>query len=64
MKRSLLTEPPDWKWWAKCLAMAAVGAATGVLTLSADATPLQTLCTAIIGAGAMFGIGSGGMGRR
>jgi hypothetical protein len=51
-------------WWAKCIAVGAVGAATSILTVSVDATPLQLFCTAIVGAGAALGIVSGGMGRR
>lgn len=63
MKSSLLKEPPDWKWWAKCVAMAVVGAATAVRVSAEDPT-LRLICDGIMGAGVMFGIGSGGVGRR
>ena len=62
-KQTLMTPPPDWKWWAKCVAMAVVGAAAAV-RVSAESPTVRLVCEAILGAGVMFGIGSGGVGRR
>lgn len=63
MKRTLLQDAEDWRYWAKGALMVAVAVAT-VLETQEVPTWLKVAARCTIGVGAIFGIASSGFHRR
>lgn len=61
-RRTLLEDRPDWRWWAKSVAVAVVAGAT-VLRESDVSPAIKIACNVIAGMGAAFGIVSAGLSR-
>jgi len=61
-KETLPEEAPNWRWWAKSIAVAVVAGAT-VLRESDVPPAIKIACNVIAGMGAAFGIISAGLSR-
>lgn len=61
-KETMLAERPDWRWWAKSIAVAIVAGAT-VLRQAEVPPAMKIACDVAVGIGAAFGIISAGLSR-
>jgi len=63
VKKTLLEDRPDWKWWAKSAAVAVVAVAGALKHTVAHGSIVYAVCDVVIAMGAALGIGSAGLAR-